>query len=339
VKTSPFTPWGLLKYVGGEPLAKRLHAQALKLLSAGEGGFSTQSGSFFDSMAFALAMTLTRAAEKIERAKDQRYAAKVYDSIETMEEEFGVLPGAGDNIPTRRRALQARKLAPTGPGRAALETSLRTLLGPVYVGIHVTQPTEAQLWPAACGDQPMNLQLPEITRKLITIPFGITIGLNAPQSVFYTAVEPLPDPTTPGNPHTLQVGDYLVVEPEIGACTETVRVDALTAEANLFNADAPFSYFTATFTRGHGTNCWAACGTYPAWTSSQREIVIIVTTESAIDVEVRRQIHELLERQATGVTTWAIVAESSPGQAGPFTLDDGYLGVLDSTPLDLVPPV
>ena len=70
----------------------------------------------------------------------------------------------------------------------------------------------------------------------------------------------------------------------------------------------------------------------------ERELVVIVKSPAAVNIEMRRQVHELLERQVPGVTTWALVAESAADQAGPFTLDDPALGMLDVTPLDLVPP-
>lgn len=339
MKTSLYTPWGFLKHVGGIPIAQRLHEQAKLLVTNAKRGMTVEDGSFLDDVTFATSMMVAQAAGKILRAGDQRFAAKVYDSIDRMEHEHGIIPDPGANVPTRWRALSARKLAPTGASRPAVEEALRKLLGAAYVGIHITQPVEALLWPVEIGDQPMNLQLPEEEKKLIKIPSGITIKLNVPQEVIYTPVDPLPDPTSFFYQHVLRVGEQVVIEPEIEACTETVTILGLSLVALVGDENSGAApAFTAVFTRGHGTDCWGSTGTYPSWTSTQREIVVIVKSTASVNIEMRRQVHELLERQVPGVTTWALVAESAANQAGPFTLDDPALGMLDVTPLDLVPP-
>jgi hypothetical protein len=52
-----------------------------------------------------------------------------------------------------------------------------------------------------------------------------------------------------------------------------------------------------------------------------------------------RQLHNLLDQVLTGVSTWAVVQESADGsmEAGPLTLDDPLLGLLDANALDVTP--
>lgn len=324
MKFSGWAPYGLLKYKGGEYTAKVLHGAMIRLFGGHEeGGFSGEVGSFADAFSFATAHVLALADAFVQRVWRQRFARTVYENLAAEEEEHGIQPGPGATILGRRRVLAARKRIPEGSRRAALEEALRTLLGDAYVGVHITRPDEVVRWPTNLGDSPQNLQEATVERKLIRIVDTISIGLGAPQTVTYEGV--LPETLTE---HSLDVGDTLLVEPEILGRAEVVTVTAIGM------ADEAFT-FTATFDEAHEPSCLATTAPMPVWTSSQCEILVVVTQAAVVTIETRRQIHELLERILTAVTTWGIAQESAEGSgtAGPFTTDDPVLGLTDANPL------
>ena len=329
MKPSGWAPLGLFKLKGGEYPAKAPHAALVRLLGGdATGGFSGELGSVVDALAYSTAHLLAVADGFVERVWRQRFASTVYENLAAEEAEHGLHPGPDATVRERRAALAARKLIPKGSARAPLEEALRALLGDDYVGIHVTSDSERVVWPSALGDQPQLLQAESIDRKLVQILDTISIGLGAPQTVRYEGVLP----TTNGSEHTLRVGDRLLVEPEILGRAEVVTVTAVQQVIPLL---APaYLLFEATFNQAHEPSCLASTSPFPLWTSSQCELLIVVTQTAAVTIETRRQVHELLARLVTGVTTWALVQQSTDGVAGPFTLDDPVLGMLDVNPLD-----
>lgn len=341
MKTSRFASYGLLRYRRGISAAERIHQTAIRLFGAsGEAlrGLSSDVGSFVDDTAFTLGRMIGLAEEKLRRAADQRFANKALDLLGEEEFEHGIIIDPGSSIPTRRAVLAARKKLPAGCARPALEDALQTLLGTNYVGLHITRPGEAFLFPALLGDQPHNLQPADVSRKSITITNTICINLGTSQEVIYAPVDPLPaadaDPASLAAYNTLAKGDKVVVEPEIGGRCEVVTVEDIGTTFDETNGVRPT--FTAIFNQAHEAGATGWTMPYIPWVATQREIVVVVKNAVAVDIEQRRQVHELLERALTTVTTWALVSENatSPGTFGPFTLDDPVLGMLDANPLD-----
>ena len=154
------------------------------------------------------------------------------------------------------------------------------------------------------------------------------MGLGAPQASPYTPISPLP---AQGTLHTLAVHDRLLVEPEILGRAEVVAVEAL---------DPATLAFTATFLNAHEPGCTLTTMLFPFSSGNQRESVVVVPLATALSVEWRRQIGLVMNTLLRATSTWGVAAQSQPGQAGPFTLDDPQLGLLDVTPLSaLTPPV
>jgi hypothetical protein len=330
MRRSIFAPSGQWKHKGGEPLAKRLHRTAMQLFGAEKGHFSAERGSTVDLFSFTLAIMVARAADKIERAGGERYARTVYALLPEQEGEHGLVPDPDATIPERKRALEARKVLPRGCGRGELLDGLERLLGDNFVGIHVPNAAanEVSIWPAALGDAPMLLQPADVDRKLIRLLSPICIGLGAPQWVSYHAVDP-GAPTDLTLPNTLRKDDRILIEPEIHGRAEPVTVLAIGNTGSV-------PKFQAVFNNAHEPLCFATTNPFPLWISTQREMVVIVTNKAIIRPATRAQIHDHLSRVLTGVTTWALVQESSPGSgvAGPFTTDDPVLGMLDANPLE-----
>lgn len=332
MKTSGWAPFGLLKYARGIPLAQRLYTTMMGLLGDPAKSFSQDPGTFADNLGYATARMLAFAQTKLERAGDQAFADGLYDMLPDAEDELGLHPSPTATINQRKRGVAAGRLLAAGAARSALEASLSTLLGPNYVGVHVTQASERVMWPAALGDAPQNLQPATVTRKLVRTLAPIAIGLGADMMVPYLPVEPT---AAAGILHTLAVGDVLTLEPEISGRAEPVTVDLL---GTVTIASVVTPAFRAVVQNAHENLAWATTMPFPLWTGSQREIVVVVKNGTAVNVEQRRQVHELLERICTGVTTWDLVQENAVGSgvAGAFTLDDPVLGLLDVTPLGQV---
>lgn len=323
---SLFAPPGLREYTSRKPLAQALHETALQLFSrhsGDRGGFSTEEGSLVDLFCFSLAITLARAARTLDKADAERFAAGAYSLLATLEDEHGLRPGADDTLRIRREALADAKRAPRGNARPELEQQLRDLLGTDYVGLHVPSGAEVVIWPADLGDQPQLLADVDITRKLVRVVPAISFGLGAPQEVAYTPVDPIDADAG----HTLAVGDRLVVEPELLHRAEVVTVEAISAIG---------TSFTATFNEAHEPNAWAAQMPFPAWTSSQRNVLVALTPAAAIDPETRRKADALLTKILTGVTTWSLCPSTDGATIGPWTIADPVLGVLGLNPLTLL---
>jgi hypothetical protein len=334
VKRSVFAPTGLWHHANQAPLAKRLFETAQALFGVHGEHFSDEAGSTVDEVSFVAARMIARAVEKVRRAGAQRYANGVYDLLREQEEEHEIVADPRSTPAARRRVIAARKRLPRGSARAPLEDALETLLGDNYVGLRITRPdapwNELSLFPAALGDQPQNLQIAEVDRKLVRITPPVCIALGEPQWVRYTAVDPL-FPVADVPAHTLVAHDHLVVEPEILGRTEVVEV----LDTDLENPEeAPIQRFLAVFNQAHESNCYATTSPFPLWISNQRAIVVVLKPGAILDLEVRRQVHDHLRRSLSAVTTWALVQESDPEHAGPFTLDDPALGMLDANPLE-----
>lgn len=328
MKPSAFAPNGLLQLKAGPPAAQVLHATIVSLLSDGsEFALSTELGSFVDCFAFTLARALAKAQLRQQKLDRERLAMGAYELLAALEEEYGLTPGPDDTLRTRRRALLARMKAALGSRRTALEQALRDLLGDDYVGLHVRSTDEVDVWPAALGDDPMLLTVPDIPRKLVRLPNAVSTGLGAPQFVTYVPIDPAPESPTE---HTLLAGDQIVVGVDNLGLAETVTVTALSVDQSI-NLQ-----FEATLNNVHDPGALAAAMPFPAWGSSQRHIFVVLAEDAALDPETRRKTHELLARTVTGVTTWSLCPASGVAQAGPLTLDDLTLGVLDCNPMGTV---
>jgi hypothetical protein len=117
------------------------------------------------------------------------------------------------------------------------------------------------------------------------------------------------------------------VEPEILHRAEVVEVTAVGFDAN----DNPT--LTATFEEAHEPNAWATQMPFPAWTSTQRTVLVALETEAAVDAETRRKTHAKLEKLLTGVTVWALCGMSGENTIGPWTIGDPRLGMIGHNPI------
>jgi hypothetical protein len=328
VQPSAFTSVGLLDLNSNEPLAKRLYGVIKAALGS---AFAPDTPSLTDNFAYAFAMATARSATLLERAYGQMLPTEVYDLLAPREDEYGLIPAPNATITERRAALAARMLLPGGAGRLNVENTLEALLGATFVAYRTTKPTERAVWPPMLGAVSQNFALPTVARKLVQVVPAISIQLGSAQTVAYQPVVPVPDPTDPNALPVLTVGDALIVEPELPMRAERVVVTGLGTQAGPGGTVVPT--FTATFLNAHESECWASTMPFPLWTSTQRASLVLLTSAAALDMETRRQTHELMDQLARGVSTWALVQQTGPSQAGPFLLTKSPL---NATPLGVV---
>jgi hypothetical protein len=123
--------------------------------------------------------------------------------------------------------------------------------------------------------------------------------------------------------------------------TEYVRIDAITSTTLTATFSQLHSFLgplgipvstlpqyaiVATFANAHSVGCIATTMPYPYWSSTKRHSLIVVTPTAAASLDTRRKIHALMKRIAREVSTWEIVAESTPGHTGAFVIGTSTLG-------------
>jgi hypothetical protein len=313
---SRFTPMGMLSLS-----SRPSHAETIFRALKRSQGDAYASGGPHEAKLYAQAMGLARGQYALERAGNQQFPESATDFFEILEREHGITPRAEDTMAERTAELKARQLLPGGASQTNVENALAELLGEDFVAYRPTTTTEMVLYPANLGDSPMNLAPPEVVRKRLVITPAISTGLGAPQQVEYIETK-----TEAEDAQLLaHVGDVLVVGP--GTSTEErVTVTAVTSAVDA-------EYLTATFTKPHPPETLAITAPYPMWMSTKRHSLVVLTAVAAADPEKRRRVHDLMRRIARAVSTWDIVAESEPGQAGPFLLDESPM---DVTPFEAV---
>jgi hypothetical protein len=313
MKPSLFTR--LLRMEGGESLHERLFRTFVA--SLGDGQFSEADATFVKAFAFALTGALAAAAENSETAWGQQFAERAYDLLGQQEREHGITPNRADSVTARRAVLGAKRRTLRGGSRINVENALKVLLGDAFVGWFTTPPAARVTWPITLGDTLQCFVRPGTPRKLARLGKAISVGLGAPQATPYT---PLPQSATH---HTLAVHDRVLVEPELLGRAEVVEVEAL---------DPVTRSFTATFQNAHEPGSTITTMSFPFSTGNQRESVVLVPPAVALSLEWRRRIGIVMHTLLRATSTWGVAAQSQPGQAGPFLLDDPALGLLDVTP-------
>lgn len=277
-----------------------------------------------DAKAYAEAIREAVIRMLLRRAGEQLLPSKLVDMLPVREAEYGVVPGPNDSIATRRAVLVARAKVPRGSSLINMNNALRDLLGDDFVRIKTREaddPSESVDWPTNLGDQPMNLQRPDVPLKLVRL-LDPVVTLGTELTIQYELAS---GPALLTRAQELAAGDVLVVSPETLGMEERVTVIAAG------QSEGP-NFLRAIFTKAHDAGCLGTTQPFPMWTTTRRTILIVLKAAAAIDPEKRRKVHELMARIARGVTQWSIVQETFVGPIstfGPF--------VLDQSPLDATP--
>ncbi len=312
MRLSCFTPLGLLELSGREAKAKSIYRA---MVAAHGGQFDMTPGeSHQEAKCFATAIARARADKALARAHQQAYAARVDELLPVREQEFGIVPPWNATFTERRAEVVRRRARPDIWNQVRIAAALQELIGDDFIAYRPTPLADADRWPAALGDQPQNLQLPSVARKLIRITQPITVGLGAPQAVTYELVSTPQSPDQEGDADLI-AGDSVVVEPEIFGITETVVVAAVTGAT-----------FTATFDKPHTTDCLGSTAPYPKWVTTKRHNLVIVTPAAAIDAQIRRSIDTAMRRMVRASSTWDIVDSADGLVTGSFVIGTSLIG-------------
>ncbi len=314
---SAFTRFGHLAFSSKPAQSETIYRSIVAGLGGDGKNFRIQPGSRADATAYAQAMGFARARLTLQRAGNQKYAAQVTEMIPVREQEYGLVPGALDTMSQRRAALAQAKLLPLGNAQVVVDNALRALLGADFLAFRTTTKDELVTWPTSLGDQPQNLQVPTVPRKLFRL-LGPVTG-PGPQTV---RMQQIAVPVSPGSTSNAPlVGDQLVVDPENDARTEVVTITAVAAPvAGQFD-------IAATYTSAHDGGCTATTQPYPMWASTKRHSLVVLTNAAASDPEKRRKVHEKLAKILRGVSTWSITDGAGGVTGGPFRVGVGRLGI------------
>jgi hypothetical protein len=309
---SCFTPCGFLELTSEPSCGEQIYDAMIANLG---GNYDVEQGTHVEASVYARAMAFGELRYLLEHAGAQIDPWQLSECLAYREGEYGIIPTPGETLEERRAAVAAAMVLPLGARKSAVDEALSRLLGSAFVGLRNTAPSEIVNYPTDLGDQPMNLQLPTVPRKLVRLTNGVSTDLGVPQAVAYTAVDP--------SDAVILVGDVLTIEPEIDGQTEVVHCSSPPVVPGTF---------VATFTKGHEPGCYATTQPYPYWTGTQRASLVFLTDAAGIDPVLRARAHALLARIMRGVSTWGLV-QGTGGTAGPFTLDASYL---DATPFSAV---
>lgn len=321
---SAFTKFGNGFAFSGKPShGENFYRAMISSIGATNQSLSTEEGTRMRAFCYMQAMQAARVRYTLEHAGYQLDPLKVTEMLLLRENEYGIVPGPGESIDDRRATLAARLLAPKGGDLNNIRNALITLLGDSFIQYIPTAYTDAIVYPANLGDQPMNLALPDRLPKLLTITDAISLGLGAPQWVHYTIDELQPVPDNTEDATEPLIGETFVIDAGDTARHETVTITG-------FRELIPgFPEFEATFNNPHSANALASNLAYPYWLSTKRFNLVVLEASAAVDPETRRKVNELLQRMVRGVSTWSICQEdpANPGFTGTFKVGVGALGV------------
>lgn len=318
MELSCFAPIGLLQCSAEDPISVPIYEA--QLASFGEPGvaFDQSEGSRIEAMCFARALGMARMQAHLEQAASERLPDQMYWMLPRREREYGILPAPHATFAQRIAVLSERMRLPTGSSAFEIEEALTRLLGDDFVAYRPTPIDDAVVVPADIGDHPMNLQHPDVTRKLVKLAAPVAF-VGVPRTVGFS-VEDGP---------TLEVGDVVVFDPGKWGVADRVTISAIGGPE-----DAPT--LTATFTYAHDAGAWGTTMPYPEWTSSKRHSLVVLRAAAARDPEKRRIVNEQMARMVRATSTWDVVeaTEDESGTEG-FKLGEPSLGIRTLLPVSL----
>ena len=301
------------------PLGEKIYNAIVAMESK---AFDLSEGTPEEARVFATAMGLARARYTLDRAQNQEDPDLVVELLPLKEQDWGVVPREDAGIVARQRALKAAMLLSKGGIRSAVEAGLRSILGDDFVALRALMKYEA-----ASSETPSVFARPDLPYRVARHLSPVTTAiLPASLTVYYE----LPDATN----DAIVVGDVLLVNPENLGQREVVTV------TGIGTASDGTKFYTATFTKSHDVGVYATTQNYCTWTSTQRSLLVVAKSASALDPEKRRLVNEFMAKAGRAVDQWAIVQPSSPGAktTGPFALDTSPLGAVTIGTMSIDPP-
>ena len=276
---SAFTPCGMLRFSSADSAAKKAYNT---LASLQGGAFSLTQGTDAEAKTYATAMLLGRAAQALERAKNQRDPLQANELLPVLEQNFDGVPLTTQTLDQRRQAQATRMKRPAGGRRTDIEQALVAALGADFIAYRPTSNTEASVVPTDPTTGGI-FSRPDIAPKRYQLTAPITqIGT----SIAYVAALFGSAPLAQGDSIVMDCGNRSQRE-----VIPIIKVGSPTA-------------FLATFTKSHDVGAICTTGPFPAWSSTKRESIIVLSDAAVVDPVRRNKAHAVMRKYARGVSTW-----------------------------------
>lgn len=310
---SRFAPLGLFRFSRKRPDAATIYEASVANLG---GQFSLEEGGYTEATLHARALGQARARRRLRAAAEQRLPTRASCLLPTREGELGIVPGPTDTMADRRAVLASRFLAARGGTKANIEAALSALLGADFLAYIPTPVADAEVYPATLPSTALHFARPGVARRFIRIIGPIVTGTGT--YTYETPAQPQ-DALTPEAVDPV-AGDVFVLSAGKVGLEEAVTI------VGVVN-DGIVKTVTIAPTRPHGAANFGFTHPYPAWRSTKRHSLVVLSVSAAADPEKRRKVHEVMQRMARTVSTWDICAGSGSSTTGPFTVGGGLLGI------------
>lgn len=328
---SAFTPPDLLELSSETPLAERIYDAGV---AATGGQFDlTVGASRVESFIFSEALQDARVQQALRRASRQGLVSDADELLWVLCEVYRYTPAPGETVPETRAELARRAVRRQTWTKVRIEALLTELLGDDFIAYRPTPLGEEVRWPVDLGDSPMNLQLPTVPRKIVRLlePVSLPGGPDLFEIEYELVTTPQAGDSVRSS--DLQVGDVLVVEPNIMGISEVVEVQAL-RKGLVPIGQTPPKFLSGEFSRPHTDGCLAFTQSWPMWLSSKRHSLVVLTPEAATNPTKRGRVHDWMRRMTRGCSTWDICSSEDGISTGDFIIGESLLGsqtIVDTT--------
>jgi hypothetical protein len=313
---SAFAPYGLQSYSSRATAAERIYGSIV----TAEGGAYAHDGPH-GAWVYATAMATAIAQAHLDLAKNQQDPAKASVLLAQLEADRGLVAVTGATDQERRDRLELSRKLGWGARLGSITDGLRAILGDAVLGLRLLGDGESQNAPGdEWTDSSSYFAPPTVTRKVVRFNYNVSnLGLT---DIGYDLIGGAREP--------LQKGDIINVEPGRWGLAERIVVEeALTTTAvRLY------------FQRPHQAPFFATTACVPAWSSTRRHMLVVVTRATLDNAEVLKRIDGYLSDVAQGTATWLItfpVDDSYEGhpyqRLGPFMVQDADNGLIGITPI------
>lgn len=114
----------------------------------------------------------------------------------------------------------------------------------------------------------------------------------------------------------LTVGQTVTVQGENTHQIERVTVSAVAVTPPAGSNASVGPCFQATFTKSHDIGASVVTGQFPYLWSTQRQLLVVLSSSKALDRETRRKVDEFMRKVARGVDIWATLAPVTTTTSG-----------------------
>lgn len=303
---SAFTPFGLMECSNRPSPAEQIFRA---LVAAYGKEYSVVEGTHLGAKCYATAMRLASVAATVERGANQKDPLLTREMLSAMERQYGIVPSPGESHDDRRHFLAAKYLAARGSSPNNVLLAMTLILG---AGLRaITYPVGTPYSEFGAG---VFTRDDAIQNRYTFVDHVTTLGVA---SEFRYAPEVSGERLKVGDVVSAQYGNLGLAE----KVTITAVREALPTERDKTSPRATTTFYKV---KEAGASIWT--GARPYWMGTARYTLIVATAAAARDPELRRKVDEIMSLIMTGVSTWALVEETTTGHVGPFALGTSYLG-------------